>query len=139
MSGVHRGGVFIDEESALRKYMLKRYAGVEVRVIALTTWLLHLPVTRNILVKKVIWYSLARFMGMRAIVSQVTTLEEMCDFIDSLPEGSQVAVGPCRCRLATGGCEHPLQTDIVIMTGTPIWLELFPPTTASSNVKRPGR
>ncbi len=126
MSGVHRGGVFIDEESALRKYMLKRYAGVEVRVIALTTWLLHLPVTRNILVKKVIWYSLARFMGMRAIVSQVTTLEEMCDFIDSLPEGSQVAVGPCRCRLATGGCEHPLQTDIVIMTGTPIWLELFP-------------
>jgi NAD-dependent dihydropyrimidine dehydrogenase PreA subunit len=35
-------------------------------------------------------------------------------------------VGPCRCRLATRACDHPLETDIVILTGAPIWLELFP-------------
>lgn len=126
MSNLHWGEVLTGEESAVRKYMLKRYAWVEVRFIAFTTWLLKLPVTRNTLAKKVIWYSLARFMGMRAIVSQVTTRQEMYDFIDGLPADSAIAVGPCRCRLATGGCKHPLETDIVILTGTPIWTELFP-------------
>jgi ferredoxin len=44
--------------------------------------------------------------------------------IDAL-EGP-VAVGPCRCRLAHGGCGHPLQTDIVIRTGEEAWTRAFP-------------
>jgi NAD-dependent dihydropyrimidine dehydrogenase PreA subunit len=126
MSGLHWGGVFIDEDSALRKYMLKRYAWLEVRILAVMNWMMRLPVMKNPFVKKAAWHSLAKFVGQHMIVSQVFTLEDMLSFIDGLPADSAIAVGPCRCRLATHNCAHPLETDIVIMTGTPIWLELFP-------------
>jgi ferredoxin len=122
----HWGGIFIDEQSGLRKYMLRRYARIEVRLIALLYWLLHVPVMNNIWVKKLAYHSLAKFMGERMVVGQVTTLDEMLEFIDRLPEDSTIALGPCRCRLATHACDHPLDTDIVILTGAPIWLDLFP-------------
>jgi NAD-dependent dihydropyrimidine dehydrogenase PreA subunit len=44
--------------------------------------------------------------------------------IDAL-EGP-MAVGPCRCRSAHGGCDHPLETDIVIRTGVAAWTRAFP-------------
>ena len=44
--------------------------------------------------------------------------------IDAL-EGP-IAVGPCRCRSAHHGCDHPLETDIVIRTGVAAWLRAFP-------------
>lgn len=38
----------------------------------------------------------------------------------------KIAVGPCRCRIGHGACNHPMETDIVIKTGTEVWLEAFP-------------
>jgi NAD-dependent dihydropyrimidine dehydrogenase PreA subunit len=37
-----------------------------------------------------------------------------------------IAVGPCRCRSAHHGCDHPLETDIVIRTGAEAWTRAFP-------------
>lgn len=37
-----------------------------------------------------------------------------------------IAVGPCRCRISHEPCGHPLDTDIVIRTGTAAWLKAFP-------------
>ncbi|MFH1537526.1 MAG: 4Fe-4S binding protein [bacterium] len=37
-----------------------------------------------------------------------------------------IAVGPCRCRIVHHACGHPLDTDIVIRTGTDAWLRAFP-------------
>jgi len=49
---------------------------------------------------------------------------KVLELIDRL-EGP-IAVGPCRCRSAHHGCDHPLQTDIVIRTGVEAWLRAFP-------------
>ena len=38
----------------------------------------------------------------------------------------RIAVGPCRCRIGHRACRHPMETDIVIRTGTDVWLEAFP-------------
>jgi ferredoxin len=122
----HWGDVFIAEESGLRKFLLKHYARFEVQLLAVFYWLLNLPIISNPWVRKFMYYGLAKFMAERAIASQVMTLGEMEEFVGSLPEESKIAVGPCRCRLATHACDHPLETDIVIMTGTPIWMQLFP-------------
>lgn len=122
----HWGDAFIAEESRLRQRMLKFYARYEVQLLAFFYWLLNRGFMSNPWVRKFFYYALAKFMAERAIVSQVMTLGEMEEFVKELPEDSQMAVGPCRCRLATRACDHPLETDIVILTGTPIWLELFP-------------
>ncbi len=37
-----------------------------------------------------------------------------------------IAVGPCRCRVGHKACGHPMETDIVIRTGTDVWLKAFP-------------
>jgi ferredoxin len=37
-----------------------------------------------------------------------------------------IAVGPCRCRASHRGCNHPLETDIVIRTGVAAWTRAFP-------------
>jgi ferredoxin len=122
----HLSDVFVAEESRFRQRLLKFYARFEVQLLAFFYWLLNRPFMSNPWIRKFFYYALAKFMAERAIVGQVMTLEEMEDFIHELPDGSQIAVGPCRCRLATHACDHPLETDIVILTGTPIWLELFP-------------
>lgn len=114
------------EESAVRKRLLKLYARFEVQLLRVFYWLLNRPLIRSRWVRRFLYHALARFMSRRAVVSKVMTLREMEEFIEGLPVDSAIAVGPCRCRLATGACDHPLQTDIVIMTGTPIWLDLFP-------------
>ncbi len=125
-STFHLVDTFIAEESALRQRLLKLYARFEVRLLRFFYWLLNRPFVANRWIRKFLYYSLAKFMAERAIASQVMTLAEMEHFITKeLPEESAIAVGPCRCRLATGACDHPLETDIVILTGTPLWLDLF--------------
>jgi Pyruvate/2-oxoacid:ferredoxin oxidoreductase delta subunit len=122
----HWGDPFITEDSGLRLFMLKCYAWIEVKFLAFSYWMLHRSFMTNPWIRKFFYYSMAKFAGERMVVSQVMTLEEMLEFIASMPEENRIAVGPCRCRLATKACDHPLETDIVIMTGTQIWLDLFP-------------
>lgn len=121
----HLADAFFAEESPLRKRLLKFYARFEVQLLGVMYWLLNQPFMSNKWIRKFTWYSAAKFMAQLAIVSQVMTLKEMEEFIEGLPADSEIAVGPCRCRLATHACDHPLETDIVIMTGTRIWLDLF--------------
>ena len=49
---------------------------------------------------------------------------KVLELLDGL-EG-QIAVGPCRCRGAHHGCNHPMETDIVIRTGVEAWSRSFP-------------
>ncbi len=125
-SPCHWGDPLIAEESGLRQFMLKRYAWMEVRLLAFLYWLLRRPFMSNSWINRLFYYSMAKFAGEHMVASQVMTLEEMLEFIADMPEDGKIAVGPCRCRLATHACDHPLETDIVIMTGTEIWLDLFP-------------
>jgi ferredoxin len=46
------------------------------------------------------------------------------DLIDGLD--GPLAVGPCRCRSAHGGCDHPIETDIVIRAGVEAFSRAFP-------------
>ena len=46
------------------------------------------------------------------------------EMIEALP--GQIAVGPCRCRAAHRGCNHPLETDLVIHAGVEAWTRAFP-------------
>jgi ferredoxin len=127
---LHWGDPLIAEKSGLRLFMLKRYAWIEVRFLAFLYWILNLPeklpIFGKLWVRKLNYYLAGKFVGEHMIAGQVMTPGEMLEFIDDLPEESRMAVGPCRCRLATHACDHPLETDIVIMTGTDIWLDLFP-------------
>lgn len=122
----HWGDILIAEESGFRRFLLKRYAWMEVRLLAVFYWLLRKPFMSNPWVNRFFYYAMAKFAGERMVASQVMTREEMLEFIDGMPAEHRIAVGPCRCRLATHACDHPLETDIVIMTGTEIWLDLFP-------------
>jgi NAD-dependent dihydropyrimidine dehydrogenase PreA subunit len=122
----HWGDPFIEEQSGLRLFMLKRYAWLEVRLLAIFYWLLRRPFMKNPLINKLFYYAGAKFTGEHMVASQVMTREEMLEFIAGMPEENRIAVGPCRCRLATHACDHPLETDLVIMTGTQIWLDVFP-------------
>jgi ferredoxin len=126
----HWGDAFIAEQSPLRLFMLKCYARIEVRFLALLFWVINLhkrfPIFGDPWVRKLSYHAAGKFVGEHMVACQTMTLEEMLEFIDGLPEESQIAVGPCRCRLATHACDHPLETDIYILTGAPIWLDVFP-------------
>ena len=124
---LHRGDIFIAEDSKVRQSILKFYARYEVAFMKFTYWLLNKPVVRRSKgMRRLLYLTLAKFMGERFIVGECMTWAEVEEFVENLPGESSIAVGPCRCRLATRACEHPLETDIVILTGTPIWTSLFP-------------
>jgi NAD-dependent dihydropyrimidine dehydrogenase PreA subunit len=109
----HWGDLLIEEESGFRLFLLKRYAWLEVRLLAFFYWLLRRPFMSNPWINKFFYYTMAKFAGEHMVVSQVMTREEMLEFIASMPEENRIAVGPCRCRLATHACDHPLETEIV--------------------------
>lgn len=124
---LHRGDMFIAEESKVRQSILKFYAHYEVGFLKFNYWLLDRTVVRNSkIMQRFLYLTIAKFLGERFIAGQCMTWDEVEGFVDNLPDNSAIAVGPCRCRVATKACDHPLETDIVILTGTPIWTSLFP-------------
>ncbi len=117
------------EESKLRLMVLKIYARFEVQLLKILWFTMHTPLVKIDFTRKLMYWSLAKFMAEVAIVGQPMTLAEAEDFVRNMPAKSKVALGPCRCRLAIGhraGCTHPLMTDMVIATGVPLWLDIFP-------------
>ncbi len=105
---------------------------------ALARWLEmpFLKVSYNLLRGK--WNRVGRMRGVRGAYATVLTrpvgrwgdapravpfgpLMEHMDTVDGA-----IAVGPCRCRVSHRACGHPLDTDIVIRTGTAAWLKAFP-------------
>lgn len=123
---LHLSDAFIGERSRLRLFMLRWYARYEVRLLKATYRLIHGPLMYFEVTRKIIWRALGRFMEERAIVGENLPLPDMREFIRALPEDGVIAVGPCRCRVGHRACEHPVETDIVILTGAPVWLRLFP-------------
>lgn len=50
--------------------------------------------------------------------------QKLVKYLENL-EG-KIAVGPCRCRVGHESCDHPMETDIAIRTGTEAWMKAFP-------------
>jgi len=120
-------GHIADEDSRIRRFLLKLYAWKEVELLKSSFNSSRLPIMKYDWFRKPFYYLFAHFMGRRGIVCQAATLEETERFIDSLPEGRQIALGPCRCRLGNKNCNHELMTDIVIGETAGIWYrDLFP-------------
>ncbi|MHB8779864.1 MAG: 4Fe-4S dicluster domain-containing protein [Candidatus Geothermincolia bacterium] len=121
--------VLTGEESKLRLLALKIYGRYEVQLLKVFYAIFQSPLAKNPITRKLLFYSSGKFMAERAIAGQPMTLEEAERFVDDMPDDAAIALGPCRCRLAAAskaGCTHPVETDIVIMTGTPLWLANFP-------------
>ncbi len=127
---LHLPDILVAKRSRLRLALLRFYARFEVQLLKVFWYVFRTPLVRLGSTRKLLYRSVAKFLAEHAIAGQFMALEEVMRFIDGLPEHEgSIAVGPCRCRLAIkekAGCHHPLETDIVIAEGAPIWLELFP-------------
>lgn len=80
--------------------------------------------SRFFLTRLLIIYPIAYPFGHYGDTGRPVPTGELVEMVNRL-EGP-VAVGPCRCRIGHKACGHPLDTDIVIKTGTSVWLEAFP-------------
>jgi ferredoxin len=120
-------GHITDEESPVRRLLLKGYAWREVELLRVLFWVSRLSIMKKAWFRKPFYYLFAHFLGTRGVVCQATTLAEALSFIDGLPDDHAIAVGPCRCRVGNKNCDHEIMTDIVIRRTAPIWYEeLFP-------------
>jgi len=122
------GHVVSGEHSPLRMFMMRIFA----RYIEVP--LLHLVymacvgrlrfLSKFFLTRWLIMYPIAYPFGHYGDTGRPVPTSELLDMIDSL-EGP-IAVGPCRCRMGHRACGHPMETDIIIRTGTQVWLDAFP-------------
>jgi NAD-dependent dihydropyrimidine dehydrogenase PreA subunit len=80
--------------------------------------------TRFFLTRWLIAYPIAYPFGHYGDTGRPIPTGELLAMVDDLP--GRIAVGPCRCRTGHKACSHPIETDIVIRTGTDVWLEAFP-------------
>jgi len=126
---LHIPELFTGEESRFRLFMLKTYCRYEIPLLKVFWAIIHSPLVRFDVTRKALYYTVGKYLADHGVVGRFMTEDEMIEFINGLPDESAIALGPCRCRLAIGdraGCEHPLQTEIVIATGVPVFLALFP-------------
>ncbi|MEW5719424.1 MAG: 4Fe-4S dicluster domain-containing protein [Chloroflexota bacterium] len=126
MSGFHIRPVY-DENSKVRYLLLKLYAWKEVELLRFLFALSRWRIMQSAWFRKPFYYALLHLLGTRGITGQATTLTEIEEFIERLPDAHHIAVGPCRCRVGNRNCDHEIMTDIVIMQTAPIWYaDLFP-------------
>jgi len=76
------------------------------------------------LVRGVLRWAVAAPFGYLGDSGRPMPTPKVLELLDGL-EGP-IAVGPCRCRGTHHGCNHPLETDIVIRTGVEAWSRAFP-------------
>ncbi len=74
--------------------------------------------------KKIVAATLARPFGYLGDTARPVPFDELIALIDA--QDGPLAVGPCRCRIGHGACDHPLETDIVFRTGFQAWTTAFP-------------
>ena len=125
MSLVH---VVTGENSRIRRWSLYLFARyLEMPLLA---WGYHLLQGRyrrlgsNRWVRALLSWGVAAPFGYAGDTARAMPAPQVLQLIDDL-EGP-VAVGPCRCRAAHRGCDHPLETDLVIRTGVEAWTRAFP-------------
>lgn len=122
------GHLVVSEQNPFRKfllYILARY--FELPLLRYSHQAIHGP-NRDFFQRKAVKYFLKRFL-LHPVGSHIDTghpmlLEEVLNLLDQ--QDLDVAVGPCRCRHAHQQCDHPIETDIVIRTGTEAFLRAFP-------------
>lgn len=125
MSHVH---AITDEHSRFRCWTL--YIFARYVEMPLLYWGYHLLRGRyrrwgqNRLVRAILGWGVAVPFGYLGDTARPMPTPEVLRMIDSLT--GSIAVGPCRCRTAHQGCDHPLETDIVIRTGVKAWTRAFP-------------
>lgn len=116
-----------DENSGLRYGLLRLYAWQEVRLLLLLFRLNRAGLFRHGWIRKPFYYLFIHLLASRGVICQAATLDEAEAFIDALPAGNVIAVGPCRCRVGNRNCGHAILTDIVIKRTASIWYrDLFP-------------
>jgi ferredoxin len=106
-------------------YLFARY--VELPLLGLSYALLRGRLRRLgqiRLVRALLGWGAAAPFGYLGDTGRPTPTPQVLGMIDSLD--GPMAIGPCRCRGTHHGCGHPLETDIVIRTGTPAWTRAFP-------------
>lgn len=103
-------------------WFLREYARREVPLLRLLYRLLNSRAMRSRLLSELLYWTLACPSARWGIAGTPLSPVELEGF---LSRGGRIAVGPCRCRLAHGACDHPLETDIVVRAGFPVWTGVF--------------
>jgi NAD-dependent dihydropyrimidine dehydrogenase PreA subunit len=125
MSGTH---TIIGEHSRFRRWTL--YVFARYIEMPLLYWGYHLlrgrysRLGRNRLVRTILGWGVAVPFGYLGDTARSVPYPEILEMVDTLD--GPIGVGPCRCRLAHQGCDHPMDTDIVIRTGVDAWTHAFP-------------
>ena len=125
MSLVH---ALTTEESRFRRWTLYLFARyMEMPLLVLGYHLLRGRYRRLGAIHPVraaLSWTVAMPFGYLGDTARAVPTPQVLALIDAL-EGP-IAVGPCRCRAAHRGCNHPLETDLVIRTGVEAWTHAFP-------------
>jgi ferredoxin len=79
---------------------------------------------RNRLVRGLLSWAVVAPFGYVGDTARPLPTPQTLELIDGLD--GPIAVGPCRCRSSHHGCDHPLETDLVIRTGVAAWTRAFP-------------
>lgn len=115
--------ILTGEHSRFRRWTLYIFARyVEMPLLAWSYRLLRGRYQR--LGRTVLGWLVAAPFGYLGDTARPTPTPEVLRMIDALD--GPIAVGSCRCRSGHGGCDHPLETDIVIRTGVEAWTRAFP-------------
>lgn len=122
------GHIVGGEQSPLRLFLMRIFARyLEVPLLYLSyqacvgklRFLSRFPLTRWLII-----YPVAYPFGHWGDTGKPIPTPQLVEKIENL-EG-RMAVGPCRCRIGHRACGHPMETDVVIRTGTRVWMEAFP-------------
>lgn len=122
------GHMISGEYSPLRLFLMRifaRYIEVPMLHLSYLACVGRLSfLSRFFLTKWLLVYPIAYPFGHYGDTGRPLPTDELVRMIEGL--AGRIAVGPCRCRIGHKACDHPVETDIVIRTGTDVWLEAFP-------------
>lgn len=122
------GHIVTGEHSPIRLFFMKifaRYLEVPLLHLSYLACVGRLKfLSRFFLTRWLILYPVAYPFGHYGDTGKPVPVDELVKMVEGL-EG-RLAVGPCRCRIGHKACSHPIETDIVIRTGTDVWLKAFP-------------
>ncbi len=122
------GHIVSGEHSRVRIFLMRifaRYVEVPLLHLSYLACVGRLKfLSRFFLTRWLVVYPIAYPFGHYGDTGRPVPCSKLLAMIDSL-EGP-MAVGPCRCRMGHRACGHPMETDIVIKTGTDVWLDAFP-------------
>ncbi|MBU4401290.1 MAG: 4Fe-4S dicluster domain-containing protein [Actinobacteria bacterium] len=122
------GHIVTGEHSPIRLFFMRvfaRYLEVPLLYVSYHACVGRLKfISRFRLTRALILYPVAYPFGHYGDTGKPIPADKLIEMMEGL-EG-KMAVGPCRCRVGHRACGHPMETDIVMRTGTDVWLKAFP-------------